>query len=110
MGQPASGLGNTSMEGPRSMKPSFFLLATGIAVLTAAAPSQSANEAAMEAQVKRINDEWAHIRYQVADRNSQYAQLDALAEEAAKVALRYPGRAEPLLWEGIVVSEEAARA
>lgn len=92
------------------MKLTLSLFATGLAMLLAATPSWAANDAAMDAQVKRINDEWAHIRYQVADRNAQYAQLEALATEAAQVAAHYPRRAEPLLWEGIVVSEEAARA
>lgn len=64
----------------------------------------------MDAAVKRINDQWAHIRYEVRDRDSQYRQLAALEGQAAQVVARYPGRAEPLLWEGIVVSEEAARA
>jgi tetratricopeptide (TPR) repeat protein len=35
------------------------------------------------------------------------AQLD---HQAAAVVARYPNQAEPLLWEGIVVSEEANRA
>ena len=64
----------------------------------------------MDAAVKRINDQWAHIRYQVGDRDAQYRQLDQLAGQAAQVVARYPGQAEPLLWQGIVTSEEAARA
>jgi hypothetical protein len=70
----------------------------------------ASNNPAMDAQVMHINNQWAHIRYQVSDRNRQYDQLVALAGQAAQVSARYPGRAEPLLWQGIVVSEEAARA
>ena len=91
------------------MKPSHYLFAAALA-LVAAVPSRGSADPAMDTQVKRINDQWAHIRYQVTERSAQYVQLDALAAEAAKLAARYPGRAEPLLWEGIVVSEEAARA
>ena len=80
------------------------------AALMVASAATASNNPAMDAAVKRINDEWAHIRYQVRDRDEQYRELDALAAQAAQVAARYPGRAEPLLWQGIVTSEEAARA
>jgi tetratricopeptide (TPR) repeat protein len=78
--------------------------------LAFAAPSPALADPAMDAQVMHINNQWAHIRYQVGDSNSQYNQLGVLAQQAAQVAAHYPGHAEPLLWQGIVVSEEAARA
>ncbi len=80
------------------------------AALATASAAMASNNPAMDAAVKRINDQWAHIRYQVHDRDEQYRELDALAGQAAQVAAHYPGRAEPLLWQGIVTSEEAARA
>ena len=42
--------------------------------------------------------------------DAQYHQIDALAQQAAAVSARYPGHAEPLLWQGIVTSEEAGMA
>ncbi|MES3153291.1 hypothetical protein [Sphingomonas faeni] len=87
-----------------------YALAFAALAFTGAGAANASNNPAMDAAVRRINDQWAHIRYQVADRNEQYRQLDALAGQAAQVSARYPGRAEPLLWQGIVVSEEAARA
>ncbi len=78
--------------------------------LVVATAATAGNNPAMDTAVKRINDQWAHIRYQVRDRDEQYRELDVLAGQAAQVAARYPGRAEPLLWQGIVTSEEAARA
>jgi tetratricopeptide (TPR) repeat protein len=64
----------------------------------------------MDAQVSRIDGEWARIKYQVRDSARQYDQLKALAGQAGAAAARYPGRAEPLLWQGIETSEEAAQA
>jgi tetratricopeptide (TPR) repeat protein len=75
-----------------------------------AVPAFASDNAAMDGEVMRINNAWAHIRYQVRDKNAQYNQLAALEKEAHQVTAKYPGKAEPLLWEGIVVSEEAARA
>ncbi len=92
------------------MRPSRFtqfLMAASALFGTAA---HASDNPAMDAAVKRINDGWAHIRYEVADRGTQYDQLEALARSAEQVVARYPGRAEPLLWYGIVTSEEAARA
>ena len=80
------------------------------AMLACAGIAHASDNPAMDAAVQRINDQWAHIRYQVPDRDQQYRELDALAGQAAQVVAHYPGRAEPLLWQGIVVSEEAARA
>lgn len=87
-----------------------YALAFAALAFAGAGAANASNNPAMDAAVRRINDQWAHIRYQVADRNEQYRQLNALAGQAAQVSARYPGRAEPLLWQGIVVSEEAARA
>lgn len=64
----------------------------------------------MDAQVQRINNEWARIKYQVRGSDAQYNQLAALERQAAAVSAKYPGKAEPLLWQGIVTSEEAAVA
>lgn len=79
-------------------------------LLAVSGVAHASNNPQMDAAVQRINDQWAHIRYEVTDRDQQYRQLDVLAAQAAQVAARFPGRAEPLLWQGIVTSEEAARA
>jgi hypothetical protein len=84
-------------------------LSAALCVALSSLASASTNPA-MDAQVMRINNQWAHIRYQVSDRSRQYDQLVGLAGQAAQVSARYPGQAEPLLWQGIVISEEAARA
>lgn len=88
----------------------YRLVAALAAAFTFATAAGASPNPAMDAAVQRINDQWAHIRYEVRDRDKQYRQLDELAVQAARVVAQYPGRAEPLLWQGIVVSEEAARA
>jgi tetratricopeptide (TPR) repeat protein len=83
------------------------LLALGLVSAAGAAP---ANLAAMTADVHHLDDEWAHIAYQVTNKHEQLREIDVLAKEAATVVARYPGRAEPLLWQGIITSEEAGMA
>jgi tetratricopeptide (TPR) repeat protein len=60
--------------------------------------------------VSHLASEWAHIKYQVNDKDEQLKDIDALAKEAAAVVDRNPGKVEPLLWDGIITSEEAAMA
>lgn len=81
-----------------------------LAALAASGVARASDNPQMDAAVKRINDQWAHIRFQVKDQGEQFRQLQSLEKEAAQVVARYPNRAEPLLWQGIVQSEEAARA
>lgn len=83
-----------------------FLVATfgGGSVLAANGP------APMTAELGHAEQEWARITYQVPDSDEQDRAMRALADEAARLAARYPGRAEPLIWEGIVASSEAKYA
>ena len=75
-----------------------------------AAGLSTAAYADITSDVKAVNDGWAHITYEVRGSSTQTKALDRLAKQAAVVAARYPGKAEPLLWQGIIVSEQANRA
>ncbi|MDD3797588.1 MAG: tetratricopeptide repeat protein [Novosphingobium sp.] len=90
------------------MKPRFPLAAAIAAVLAVATPA--AASATMTDDVKALNDGWAHITYEVQGSSTQTKALDKLAKEAATVVAHYPGKAEPLVWQGIVTSEQANRA
>ncbi|MBB6124623.1 tetratricopeptide repeat protein [Sphingobium subterraneum] len=66
--------------------------------------------AGLAEDVKAVNDSWALISYQMNGSSHQAAALARLDKVAAVVVARYPNQAEPLLWQGIVLSEEANRA
>lgn len=78
------------------------------AALMLSAPLMAAGT--MGQEVQAINDGWAHVTYEVRGSSTQTKALDKLAAQAAALVARYPGKAEPLLWQGIVVSEQANRA
>ncbi len=86
----------------------FPLALAAAAWLGFAAPALAADTMAQE--VKAINDSWAHIAYEVKGSSTQTKDLDRLAKQAAALVQKYPGKAEPLLWDGIVTSEQANRA
>ena len=59
-----------------------------------------------EELVRPIQEQWAEIKYRQPEKvhAEQYAKL---AEQARKIVETNPGLAEPLIWEGIVISSEA---
>ncbi len=58
-------------------------------------------------QIAYLQKEWARIKYQVADEDSQVSALKKLEAQAAKVSATYANRAEPKIWEGIILATEA---
>ena len=89
------------------MKASRRFALAAAALITFATPALAVT---MAQDVKAINDGWAHIAYEVRGSSTQTRALDRLASQAAALVARYPNQAEPLLWQGIVVSEQANRA
>lgn len=85
-------------------------LASALFLATTAfgAPALASDNPAMDASVARVQHEWERIKYQTKDPAAQHAQIKVLAHDAAASAARFPGRAEPLIWEGIAQSEQAA--
>jgi tetratricopeptide (TPR) repeat protein len=60
----------------------------------------------VEDSVAEVQRDWEVIRYQVpaAEREKKF---EALATKAHQVSEAFPGRSEPMIWEGIVVSSLA---
>lgn len=56
--------------------------------------------------VARIRENWELITYRT-QASEQAPRLEALASQARAVSTEHAGRAEPLIWEGIVVSSLA---
>lgn len=58
-------------------------------------------------KIKPLQDEWAHIKYQIADKQAQIAAIEKLEKEAAQLTAANPNRAEPMIWEAIILSTDA---
>mgnify|MGYP003396425595 CR=1 FL=1 len=56
--------------------------------------------------VAELQRDWEVIRYQ-APAGEREKRFESLSAKAHKVAETYPGRSEPLIWEGIIVSSWA---
>jgi tetratricopeptide (TPR) repeat protein len=77
------------------------LLAIAIAALTAAAPA--ARAADMDADLSALGHQWAAIYYKLSD-SQQEAAYPALIGRAEAIVRQYPAKAEPMIWETIILS------
>jgi tetratricopeptide (TPR) repeat protein len=71
-----------------------------VAALAASAPASPA----VQSELLAIQQDWARINYQVVDDDRKAAEFEALEKRAAAFVSANPGRAEPLIWQGIVLS------
>ncbi|NJD26425.1 MAG: hypothetical protein FIB06_13595 [Betaproteobacteria bacterium] len=80
--------------------------AHSLLVAFALSASSLAGAATPEELIRPIQEQWAEIKYRQPEK-VQAEQYGKLAAQAHKVVEANPGMAEPLIWEGIVVSSEA---
>lgn len=79
--------------------------AAGLTLTTTLLPLAARADAVEEAVIN-LQHEWEVIKYQTAnvEREKRY---EALAAKAHQVSESYPGRGEPLIWEGIITASWA---
>ena len=77
-----------------------------LATLLFVATCVPAAHAAMEDDVRKLQGDWANIKY-VAPKADQEKSFEALTQAAAAVRERYPTRAEPMIWYGIIAASYA---
>lgn len=92
----------TTMTNTRSPLAALLLTLTGLL----AAATTAARAAPVDDAVAELQRDWEVIRYQAppAEREKRF---EALAAKAHKTVESHPGRSEPLVWEGIIVSSWA---
>jgi tetratricopeptide (TPR) repeat protein len=76
-----------------------------IVTLIVAASCAAAN-ASVEDDVRNLQTEWAQVKY-VAPAGDQEKSFEKLTQAAAAVRDRYPTRAEPAIWYGIIAGSYA---
>lgn len=79
------------------MKKYFALFVLAFSFNTAYAASS------MDASIAQLQHEWATANYLIPEKDREGA-LEKLVKEAHLVTQSNPGRAEPLIWEGIITS------
>ncbi len=88
----------------RSLTP--FVAALALVASLGASAAPAAAPAELNTELLAIQTSWAAANYSP-DGEAKEAAFDKLAKQAADFSARYPDRAEPLIWEGIVLSTAA---
>jgi Tfp pilus assembly protein PilF len=78
-----------------------FVGATALAAAPGPAP------AALQGQLLEVQTDWAKTNYLTQGNDRKAAEFEALLKRAEAFEKAFPGRAEPLVWEGIVLSTYA---
>lgn len=61
----------------------------------------------MAQDIAALQTEWAKIKYQLSDKDSQLEAIHKLEAQAATVSAKYSDKADPKIWEGIILSTDA---
>ena len=78
----------------------ILILATGLSLNAVAATTP---EAGMNQAIRALQQAWAKATYQTPE-SGREAAFKALSEETHQLSRKFPGRAEPMIWEAIVLS------
>jgi tetratricopeptide (TPR) repeat protein len=62
--------------------------------------------AGLSPEVEALSKEWAKIKYQLPEKERREA-FEQLAERASDVSAAQPGKADPLVWEAIIIASAA---
>jgi tetratricopeptide (TPR) repeat protein len=68
-----------------------------------AANTAFAETAPLDAAIAKLQRDWATAYYQIPEKGKEVA-FEKLVKEAHEVSVAHPGRAEALIWEGIITS------
>lgn len=82
-----------------------WLLAAVVTTATIVPPLAARADAVADAVID-LQHEWEVIKYQTANAERE-KRYEALAAKAHQVSESYPGRGEPLIWEGIIIASWA---
>ena len=75
--------------------------------VAASLPAQVAAQPPLAAEIARIESGWAVANFQVKGEAAQVAALDPLIAQVEALSRRYPARAEPLVWSGVLQTTKA---
>lgn len=88
------------------MKFQRILLAPA-ALLAFATGHAAAGDPAFDAELLSLQQEWAKVNYDVPQGDARAHAFDTLERRAEAFTQQHPGRAEALIWEGIIESSYA---
>jgi tetratricopeptide (TPR) repeat protein len=89
------------------MKIQRTLVACAALFAAIASHAAAAPDPAFDADLLSIQQAWAHVNYETPAGDARKDAFDALEKRAEAFTKQHPGRAEALIWEGIIESSYA---
>ncbi len=89
------------------MKIRYFLIASLALIASAGARAAGAPDPEFDAELASIAQGWAKANYETPPGDARKEAFDALEKRAEAFTKQHPGRAEALIWEGIIESSYA---
>ena len=89
------------------MKFPQFVIASMFVLAVFSVRAAAADDAAFNAELLSIQQSWARVNYETAAGDAREQAFDQLEKRAEKFTHQNPGRAEALIWEGIIESSYA---
>ena len=71
---------------------------------------QATENTSLKSELLRLAHDWEHVKLQVSDRDDQERQMASLAQRAGQIAKQYENVPDPIVWIGIITSEQASMA
>jgi tetratricopeptide (TPR) repeat protein len=81
----------------------FLLVALSVCAKAGEIPS-------LKSELLRLARDWEHVKLQVSDRDDQEKQMASLAQRAGQIGKQYQNIPDPIVWVGIIASEQASLA
>jgi tetratricopeptide (TPR) repeat protein len=88
----------------------FLTLAATLLLFATSVCAQSSEDTSLKSELLRLAHDWEHVKLRIIDRDDQERQMAGLAQRAAKIAEQYENVPDPIVWIGIITSEQASLA
>jgi tetratricopeptide (TPR) repeat protein len=92
------------------VKKALGALLLGTLLLGISVCAQANEDTSLKSELVRLAHDWEHVKLQVMDRDDQERQMADLAQRAGKIAEQYENIPDPIVWVGIITSEQASLA
>ena len=88
-----------------------FVTAIATLLLVALSVCAKAGEnPSLKSELLRLSHDWERVKLQVSDSDDQEKQMASLSQRAGQIAKRYENIPDPMVWVGIIASEQASIA
>lgn len=88
----------------------FVTAITTVLLLALSVCVHATENSPLKSELLRLAHDWEHVKLQVSDRDEQERQMASLAQRAGQIAKQYENVPDPIVWIGIITSEQASMA